>query len=51
VDNIVDKPPLTRKKPCIGAVFDKMHIPQAKVFINKINDLKQGTQAPADTNK
>jgi hypothetical protein len=33
VDNIVDKLHLTRKKPSNGAGFNKMHVPQAKVFV------------------
>jgi hypothetical protein len=40
VDNIVDKHVLTSQKPCIDAGFNKMHIPKAKIKVNRINDLQ-----------
>jgi len=39
VDKAVDKLRLTRRKARIGAGFNRMHIPKAKIKFNKINQL------------
>jgi len=39
VDKPVDKLRLTRRKARIGAGFNKMHNPEAKIKFNKINQL------------
>jgi len=40
VDKVVDKPVRTARKARIKALFNKMHIPQAKINVNKIKYLK-----------
>ncbi|MGZ8291157.1 MAG: hypothetical protein ACXW2U_06080 [Telluria sp.] len=35
----MDKADLTSQKPCIGAVFNKLPVLEAKIYVNKINYL------------
>ena len=43
MDNVVDKAHLTSQNARIHAVFNKLPVLEAKIYVNKINNLGFGT--------